>query len=326
MKKTSKIWYIILIIIGVFIIGFGIYYTVAKSKDKNTEEQDLNAKVSSELEYIEEKFVNLFNKMNNIEYENYKITVKDVEKSESNDKESGATTTGEEKSGNTSSSDSQSSGGSQGGDSQGGSSEGSNSSQGENSSEQAADNQMYELQAIGVLTQDSQIDWEKTKTEVENIYVSIPTITLDLYQTNVNQQDILDFNSKFDNLTVAIKNENKQETLQNLIEVYKYMPTFAEAVSQNSNIKKTVLDTKLNIFQGYSKLDSGDWTTISNDIQTGIQTFAKLLTDAQIEKQKQYSINKIYVMLNELKSASEKKDVEIFLIKYKNLIEELNNV
>lgn len=326
MKKTSKIWYIILIIIGVFIIGFGIYYTVAKSKDKNTEEQDLNAKVSSELEYIEEKFVNLFNKMNNIEYENYKITVKDVEKSESNDKESGATTTGEEKSGNTSSSDLQSSGGSQGGDSQGGSSEGSNSSQGESSSEQAADNQMYELQAIGVLTQDSQIDWEKTKTEVENIYVSIPTITLDLYQTNVNQQDILDFNSKFDNLTVAIKNENKQETLQNLIEVYKYMPTFAEAVSQNSNIKKTALDTKLNIFQGYSKLDSGDWTTISNDIQTGIQTFAKLLTDAQIEEQKQYTINKIYVMINELKSASEKKDVEIFLIKYKNLIEELNNV
>ena len=126
LKKTSKIWYIILIIIGVFIIGFGIYYTVAKSKDKNTEEQDLNAKVSSELEYIEEKFVNLFNKMNNIEYENYKITVKDVEKSESNDKESGATTTGEEKSGNTSSSDLQSSGGSQGGDSQGGNSEGSN--------------------------------------------------------------------------------------------------------------------------------------------------------------------------------------------------------
>lgn len=326
MKKTSKIWYIILIIIGVFIIGFGIYYTVAKSKDKNTEEQDLNAKVSTELEYIEEKFVNLFNKMNNIEYENYKITVKDVEKSESNDKESGATTTGEEKSGNTSSSDLQSSGGSQGGDSQGGNSEGSNSSQGESSSEQAADNQMYELQAIGVLTQDSQIDWEKTKTEVENIYVSIPTITLDLYQTNVNQQDILDFNSKFDNLTVAIKNENKQETLQNLIEVYKYMPTFAEAVSQNSNIKKTALDTKLNIFQGYSKLDSGDWTTISNDIQTGIQTFAKLLTDAQIEEQKQYTINKIYVMINELKSASEKKDVEIFLIKYKNLIEELNNV
>ena len=326
MKKTSKIWYIILIIIGVFIIGFGIYYTVAKSKDKNTEEQDLNAKVSSELEYIEEKFVNLFNKMNNIEYENYKITVKDVEKSESNDKESGATTTGEEKSGNTSSSDLQSSGGSQGGDSQGGNSEGSNSSQGESSSEQAADNQMYELQAIGVLTQDSQIDWEKTKTEIENIYVSIPTITLDLYQTNVNQQDILDFNSKFDNLTVAIKNENKQETLQNLIEVYKYMPTFAEAVSQNSNIKKTALDTKLNIFQGYSKLDSGDWTTISNDIQTGIQTFAKLLTDAQIEEQKQYTINKIYVMINELKSASEKKDVEIFLIKYKNLIEELNNV
>lgn len=317
MKKTNKIWYIILTVIGILVIGFGVYYVVAKNNDQDNGEQELNSKVSSELGYIEEKFVNLFNKMNNIEYENYKITVKDVQKSESNDKESGATTTGKEKSGNTSSGDSQTNQDSQSSGTQGESGE---------STDKSSDSQMYELQSIGVLTQDTQINWEKTKTEIENIYVSIPTVTLDLYQTNVNQQDILDFNSKFDDLTMAIKSENKQETLQKLIEVYKYMPTFMEVVSQNGNLDKTILETKLYIFQGYSKLDSGDWGAISNDIQSGIQTFAKLLTDVQIEEQKQYNINKAYVMLNELKSAADKNDVEIFLIKYKNLIEELNNV
>ena len=324
MKKTSKIWYIILIIVGLLVIGFGIYYTVAKSKNQDKEEGNLETKVLSEIDYIEEKFVNLFNKMNNIEYENYKITVKNIEKSES--KEQGDTSEGEEKSGNTTDSDSQSSQDQQSSSQGGSSGGGSNSQEGESSTEKQADSEMYELQSIGVLTQDESIDWAKVKTEVENIYVSIPTITLDLYQTDINQQDILDFNSKFDNLTIAIKSENKQETLQNLIETYKYMPIFAETVSQNGNMEKTVLETKLNIFQGYSKLDSGDWSSISNDIQTGVQTFAKLLTDVQIDEQKQYSINKVYVMLNELKSASDKHDTEIFLIKYKNLIEELNNV
>ena len=224
MKQTNKIWYIILTIIGILIIGVVIYYATTRNKEQNSEGQNLNSKVASELDYVEEKFVNLFNKMNNIEYENYKITIKNVEQSESNDKESGDTSTGEEKSGSTANSDSQNSESSQSGDSQ--KSQENNSQKSEETNEQDSDSQMYELQAIGVLTQETQIDWEKTKTEVENIYVSIPTITLDLYQIDINQQDILDFNSKFDNLTIAIRNENKQETLQSLIEIYKYMPIF----------------------------------------------------------------------------------------------------
>ena len=95
---------------------------------------------------------------------------------------------------------------------------------------------------------------------------------------------------------------------------------------QKTNLEKNISETKLNIFQGYSKLDSGDWSSISSDTQNAIQTFAKLLTDIEVDEQKQYNINKVYVMLNELKSAADKKDTEIFLIKYKNLIEELNNI
>ncbi len=312
MKKTNKIWYVVLSIIGVCIIIFGVYYFVAKNKNQNKEEQNLNSKVLSEINYIEGKFVNLFNKMNNIEYENYRVTVKNIQSEENANKE--GNTTEKEKSGNTASSDSEDS-----------SSQGENSQENQSTSEDSSDNQMYELQSIGVLTQDEDIKWENVKTEVENMYISLPTITLDLYQTNISQQDILEFNSKFDNLTSAIQNENKEDTLQNLIEMYKYMPIFVNAI-EHDNLQKTILDTKLAVFQGYSKLDGEDWNAISNDIQTGVQKFAQLLTDVQIDDEKQYAINKVYVMLNELKSASDKENREAFLIKYKNLIEEMNNV
>lgn len=45
-----------------------------------------------------------------------------------------------------------------------------------------------------------------------------------------------------------------------------------------------------------------------------------------MDSRKQYNISKGYVMLNELKSATVLQDSAVFLIKYKNLLEEMNNI
>ena len=44
------------------------------------------------------------------------------------------------------------------------------------------------------------------------------------------------------------------------------------------------------------------------------------------DSNKQYVINKIYIMLNELQNAVNMQDESIFLIKYKNILEEMNNL
>ena len=86
------------------------------------------------------------------------------------------------------------------------------------------------------------------------------------------------------------------------------------------------IDTKQNVLKAYSKLDSNDWTSINQDIQTAIDSFSRLLTDIKINDEKQYKSNKIYVMLNELKNSTEKQDTKLFLIKYEKLVEELNQL
>ena len=72
----------------------------------------------------------------------------------------------------------------------------------------------------GILTSSKNIDWKANKNELELIYTSIPTITLDLYKINIAQDDILNFNKEIDNLTTSVETEDKQKTLNTLVKVY----------------------------------------------------------------------------------------------------------
>ena len=222
--------------------------------------------------------------MNNIETRNYQIYTTKIEESRSAENLGGGS------SGENSSSDSSNT-----------SSSSDSTSTQDNSDQADTENtgKNYEMKAAGILTTNRDIDWTSCKNESELIYTSISTITLDLYRLNVSQEDILNFNKDLDSLTVSLEEENKQLTLDNLIKVYEYIPKFGQTVV-NDTLYKTVLETKLNVFRGYAKLDSGDWAGISTNMTDAINVYSTLLTNTEIDANKQTTINKGYVMLNEL--------------------------
>ena len=298
-KKFKKIAYIILVII-ILVLAYVIYSNATKIGEDNQKEKTI-----SEIRYLDTKFVDLFNSMNNIQTRNYKIYTAKIEESRS------------EESTNTSSNNSDSSGG--------GSSSGGDSGQSSGNSNSSQNSERSEMKPSGILTENESIDWNSVKNELELIYTSISTITMDLYQMDIKQDDILNFNKSLDDLTVSVKSENKQDTLNNLAKVYSYIPKFTEKLADDV-IYKTVIKTKENIFNAYSKLDLDDWDGMKNDITEAIKTYETLLTSANIETNKQASINKAYIMLNELQNAINLKDKQVFLIKYKNLLEEINNM
>ena len=158
------------------------------------------------------------------------------------------------------------------------------------------------------------------------MYTSLYPTTLDLYQTSINQQDIISFNKEYDNLVKAVKEENKENSLKELTILYDYLPKFIESCT-NSEKEKTIIKTKNNIFKAYSILDKEEWNDISDSINNATQEFAKLITDSNNKQNgNQYNINNIYIIINELQNATTLKDKEVFLIKYKNLLEELQNL
>ena len=299
LKKYTKIAYILLVLI-VFLSGFFIY----KVSGQNKSNENIKEKTISEIKHLENEFQNLFNQFNNISFENYKITSTEIKKEEENEKQLSS-----------SSQKSTSNGG-----------ENSGKSEETESSENSEDNKQYKLEEVGVLTESTEIDWKQIKNDVEKIYTSLYPIILDLYQTSTNQQDIANFNKECDNLTKAVKDENKEESLKELSILYDYLTKFAENCTEDEK-EKTIIKTKNYIFKAYSVLEKEEWDTVSDNINRATQEFTKIITNINNkESGNQYNINKVYVMTNDLQNAARLKDKEVFLIKYKNLLEELQNI
>ncbi len=318
MKNIKRIAYIVLIII-VVILSLTIYTNASKNDTENQKDKAL-----SQIKYMESKIANLLNSMNNIEARNYSVVTSEMSKS----------TTEKSKSQNSSSSSEQGGqqSGGQGGDSS--FSGGSSSSQGQENSTDSSEsgtndesqkNKKFKLKSSGVLTRKEDINWDLIKNEVENLYTSLPAITMDLYQFNINQEDILGFNTEYDKLTTLVKDEKKEETLAELTKVYDYFPKFLKGSGQEE-LYTILVETKSHVLKAYAKLDSDNWQDISSDIRNAIDTYSKLLTMTNIDARKQYNVSKVYIMLNELQNAANLKDPAVFLIKYKNLLEEMNNI
>ena len=280
MKKFKILGFIVLILI-IVVLSYSIYVLAKENPQENQEN-----KILSEIRYVEAEFTDLFNTMNNIETRNYGIEIDELSKETAEKmKESESSSSG---GGQSSSSGSGSSGTEE---------SSSNTSSGENG-ETNQDSEKYDLKLNGVLTTTKDINWDIVKSEVENLYTSIPTMTMDLYQLDINKDEILNFNKEIDNLVTVVNEENKESTLQILSVIYDYLPKFLESAKGEDVIYKKVVVTKANIFKGYSKLDSGKWDEISQDIQNGVNTFTELLSNPDvINSNNQYSVNKIYIML-----------------------------
>lgn len=304
MKKLKITAYIVLITI-VVVIGTTIFVKANEDGQKSQREKAL-----TELKYLDSKIEDIFNEMNNITMRNYKVYTSNIEPNKEESSNTSSESSSSSDSGNSKSSTQTTS---------------NEQEEGNQSNEDEKNLKNYTMQQEGVLTNTNAIDWNKVKNEIELIYTSIPTITLDLYGLNINQDEILNFNRQYDNLTVLVKNQNKEETLRELAKTYQYIPKFAERVTDDT-VYKTVLNTKSNIFLAYSKLDSKNWDEISSDIKNAINVFSQLLTGNVVNTNNQTTINKVYVMLNELQNATNVKDEAVFLIKYKNLLEEINNM
>ena len=311
MKKYQKIAYIFLVIF-ILSIAFILFKSYADS-NKNEDEKE---KTETEIQRIELSFVNMFNELNNIKFENYRINTSQINKEDLKDNSSSSASESTPSSGGSSSSENSSSG------EQGESQKENGSSQ---SSEESKENQNYEMKLSGVLTENSDINWENLKNEVEILYSAIPSLTIDLYKININKEKITNFNQEYDNLMKAIKEENKQNALYALANLYNYLPDFIENSTDDTN-KKILIRTKNNIFKAYSLLDKNDWNAITENVNLANQEFTKMLTNSQSSNKNQYIINKAYVQINELQNSTQTKEKEIFLIKYKNLLEELENI
>ena len=287
-----------LLLSGIIVIILTIVAIIAikQGKSQTTKTEKLESKASAELEYLDNKILSMLNGLNNILLRNYIVSSYEIGESteESDNESSGVTKNSDETQIEANS----------------------------NFTDNKDKINIYQLQSVGVLTSNKEADWEKLKSEIEILYTSWNTIILDLYKLNINSEDILKFSSTLDKATMNIREENKEQSLLALSELYSYIPLYTQSYSKD-NKKINIQKTKASVIKAYAVVNSKNWNEVTAQLNNAENSYLNVLNSNTTED---YNINKGYILLKELQNSVSEKDEDIFYIKYKNLIEKLNNI
>lgn len=174
-------------------------------------------------------------------------------------------------------------------------------------------------------TDENNIDWKTIKSEIEIINEAWSVIILDLSNLNIDNNDILEFSSTLDNCILSIKDENKIDTLKNIAKLYSVIPKFERGISAE-NSTQNIKQVKSYTINAYSLVEQDNWAGIETNMSEAEKTFKNVINDIEYMKDKEYKINKIYVLIKELQNSLSYKDKKLFYVKYKNLMEGINTL
>ena len=163
----------------------------------------------------------------------------------------------------------------------------------------------YSMIQTTILNSDKSTNWQNLKIQIENLNKIWPSIIVDLYKANVENNKLTDFSDLLNVCIGNIKKEDKVETLKNLSRLYEYIPIYLEKIVDD-NQQLAISRTKVDVI----------------NLENAISNFEIVVNNVN-ETEKEYNVKKAYVLLQEFKNSVNTHDMEILFSKYKNLMEEL---
>lgn len=325
MKKLIKINICILFLLSILINLCGC----KKTEDKNV----LKEKINTEISYIDSELVSILNALNNINYSKYKVMSQEVESTTGNSNTGGSgqqqqeqgegQQKGQEEHSSKQSSEDRNT--QESGESSDKSEEGddSSNSQREGESSSGSSNKIYSMQANNMLGKQLDIDWDELKNKIENLYTTWTVVSLDLESMGVSSEELNNFSKNMDRIALAIKSENKEETISSVVDLYGFLPAFI-GVYDNGSKEKTVIEAKLKLLTCYKYADLENWEELDRSVDELKMSFSNIVNKKDEFSGREVNIRSGEVILNEISNSVEVKDKDIFFIKYKNFIQELN--
>ena len=304
MRKSLK--YIIYCIM-MFILLFTL--TGCSNQNNQNNQDNLKSKVKEEISYLDNNLISTLNIVNNLSYDNYKVSSKNIQsnKSDNNEKQNNSTEQESQPSGNLSQ--------------QGGKAESNSQNSGNSSQTQS----IMTMEKNGVLTsRDKKTDWDLLKGLLEALYSSWSTIALDMNGLNINSEDILSFNTFLNDATKSVKDENKKDTMNNLLKLYALLPKYSSSVADD--IFTNLLDTKVQVLNAYVLTEDKNWDEINKRLENAINEYGNIINNVEINTRNSAGVSQTYILLKELQRCTSVKDVDIFYINYKNFMQEIQGL
>ena len=174
----------------------------------------------------------------------------------------------------------------------------------------------------GEYIKDDELDWNAILEDEKKINEVLETIVLDLTEVNISKEDLVLLSSEFNNLLTITIEENELELLSRLQAVYSLIPQYLNQFSDNKNDIKDK-ELKSIVLSSYAFANNEDWEQAKITIQSAIDKYNEMMNDISYMQEKSYNLNRVYVLLGEVKNAIDIENLELLKLKYVNFVEKL---
>ena len=164
-------------------------------------------------------------------------------------------------------------------------------------------------------------NWKFIEEQIENLYQIWDNICLDLLEVNLDSKQITKFTDCLNSSLKWIKEKNKNEAMNNIVQLYKLLPEYCKT-ALGENEKTISFEIKAKVTEGYVNVSNDKWSEAIKNIEEAEMKFRNIINN----NESKILLNQSYIIINELKKAVEIQDKEIFFIQYKNLISRIQLV
>lgn len=155
--------------------------------------------------------------------------------------------------------------------------------------------------------------------QVEQIYQTWNTVSLDLHNLNIEGNSILAFSDGLNKSTQAIKSKDKAKAMEELVKLYELLPKYAQTYEPEAQ-KTKMLAIETQVVASYVSVTNEKWQDAATTLTEAEKQFANILNTVNENHENQTTMSQCYIIVNELRNAVNLKDKDIFYIQYHNFI------
>lgn len=167
---------------------------------------------------------------------------------------------------------------------------------------------------------DGGLDWKAVFEDEKRINNILETVVLDLTELDISNDEIIKLSSEINNLLYTTATENEVELLTRLNNLYALVPNYFSKVGAS---KTKVQDKELYsmVLASYSLANAGNWEEAKTTAQSAIDKYNGMMNDVEYMQENSYKLNRIYIMLNEVKNAIDTENMTLINLKFVSFIE-----
>lgn len=174
----------------------------------------------------------------------------------------------------------------------------------------------------GEYLKDNVLDWNEISKEVKYLNVSLDTFIADLIESGVSNEDVLVIRNEFNNIVISCGNNDEYNFFQKIGYVYSLLPNYFEKCSKDKN-KLELLRLKGIVLTSFIQSNFLDWNSAKSSIASAETKYKEMSENVDYMKEYSYNLNKVYILLKELKNAIDLEELELVKLKYINFIEKV---